>query len=160
MRTIYKALFLSILFLPVYVAAEQPLKTETCIVADKAQVISFFDRWNDALKSKDPEKVTETYAEKAVLLPTLSNGPLIGHAQIKDYFVKLLKKSPVATINSRSIESGCNWAMDMGLYTFRIMDGGKKQFIKARYSYVYENIDGKWLIVHHHSSLMPAVSEK
>jgi uncharacterized protein (TIGR02246 family) len=163
MRAIYQTLLFSILVLPIHVfAGEAPLRTEVCVTVEENQVISFFDRWNNSLKSKDPEKVAENYAEKAVLLPTLANEPRIGRAQIKDYFLHFLKKNPVATVNQRIIEHGCNWATDTGLYTFQTTVAGEKRDVKARYSYVYENIDGKWLIIHHHSSLMPlpAASEK
>jgi hypothetical protein len=29
--------------------------------------------------------------------------------------------------------------------------------VKARYTYVYESVNGQWLIAHHHSSAMPEV---
>ena len=39
-----------------------------------------------------------------------------------------------------------------GIYEFTFEDGSK---VKARYSFVYAFEDGKWMISHHHSSLMP-----
>jgi hypothetical protein len=36
----------------------------------------------------------------------------------------------------------------------RIIDAGKIEYVPARYTFVYENRDGEWLIAHHHSSLM------
>jgi hypothetical protein len=36
-----------------------------------------------------------------------------------------------------------------------IIDAGKTEYVPARYTAVYENRDGEWLIAHHHSSLMP-----
>lgn len=39
-----------------------------------------------------------------------------------------------------------------GIYEFTFEDGSK---VKARYSFVYVYEDGKWMISHHHSSLMP-----
>jgi len=41
------------------------------------------------------------------------------------------------------------------VYTFRIIDDDKTQYVPARYTCVYENRDGEWLIAHHHSSVMP-----
>ena len=40
----------------------------------------------------------------------------------------------------------------LGIYEFTFEDGSK---VKARYSFVYAYEDGKWMISHHHSSLMP-----
>lgn len=36
-------------------------------------IASLFDDWNQALATKDPEKVASLYAHDAVLLPTVSN---------------------------------------------------------------------------------------
>ena len=51
-----------------------------------------------------------------------------------------------------SLIVGCNIAQDVGTYTFTFK-GGRK--VAARYAFVYEHTDGKWLIEHHHSSAMP-----
>jgi uncharacterized protein (TIGR02246 family) len=36
-------------------------------------IASLFDDWNEALATKNPEKVANLYAHDAVLLPTVSN---------------------------------------------------------------------------------------
>ncbi|GAE50948.1 calcium/calmodulin-dependent protein kinase II association-domain-containing protein, partial [Xanthomonas arboricola pv. pruni str. MAFF 311562] len=49
-------------------------------------------------------------------------------------------------------------AVDAGVYTFTLTDkDGKKTDVQARYTFVYEKRDGKWLIINHHSSAMPEV---
>jgi hypothetical protein len=48
--------------------------------------------WADALKSGDPNEVTDLYGEDAVLLATLEAKPLEGPEQIFPYFVNLSKK--------------------------------------------------------------------
>lgn len=129
---------------------------ETCVPITSQQVAGLFDRWNDSLKTKDPMKVTKNYDVDAVLLPTLSNKPRTNHQEIQQYFEMFLKQEPVGKINQRVIRIGCNWATDTGIYTFTLKnDDGKKTTAQARYSFVYEYVNGKWLIVHHHSSLMP-----
>ncbi|WP_425443964.1 SgcJ/EcaC family oxidoreductase [Thioalkalivibrio denitrificans] len=131
---------------------------EACVVcAPTTQRLAedLFDRWNDALKSGDPDRVTACYAEDAVLLPTVSNIPRTSHAEIRDYFVHFLEKKPRGTINQRNVKFGCNKITDAGIYTFRVEDNGQILEVPARYTFVYENRDGEWLIVHHHSSKMP-----
>jgi uncharacterized protein (TIGR02246 family) len=46
-------------------------------------------------------------------------------------------------------------AINTGVYRFTLTKDGKQQQVRARYTYVYELRDGKWLIVNHHSSAMP-----
>jgi len=111
-----------------------------------------FDLWNDALKTGNPDKVTQRYAKDGVLLPTLSDVPRNDYASIRDYFVHFLEKKPDGKILEGEIYVGNNWAQDAGIYEFTFQDGSK---VKARYSFVYVYEDGNWMISHHHSSLMP-----
>lgn len=126
-----------------------------CRAANSQQIAALFDRWNDSLRTLDPDQVVANYAVDAVLLPTVSNKPRLNPVEIREYFVKFLKEAPQGTIDSRTIKIGCNVAQDVGTYTFRFKDG---KTVQARYTYVYEWQNGKWLIVHHHSSAMPEAS--
>lgn len=132
-----------------------------CQSITNAQVAALFDRWDKALATHDPDAVVANYAADATLLPTVQNGPLVGPAAIRGYFVSFLKQSPRGTIDSRIIHVGCNIAYDIGLYTFNI-DGdqpGSRKEVKARYTFIYAPKHGTWLIVHHHSSAMPQPSK-
>jgi uncharacterized protein (TIGR02246 family) len=131
--------------------------TLTCAPVTQQEIAALFDRWNASLAAHDADKVTANYAPDAVLLPTVSNRPRIDSVGIKDYFVHFLERNPQGTIDSRTIRIGCNTASDVGTYTFK-MSGkipGTTEVVKARYSFIYELRDGKWVIVHHHSSAMP-----
>ncbi len=74
-------------------------------------------------------------------------------AEEEDYFEHFLHDQPSGKINQRFIKTGCNTAVDAGLYTFTSPKTGA--VVKARYSYTYDYIDGQWLITSHHSSAMP-----
>ncbi|MFH8626339.1 SgcJ/EcaC family oxidoreductase [Streptomyces vietnamensis] len=127
--------------------------------AAEREIAGLFDRWNAALRSGDPERVTDLYAEDAVLLPTASPRIRTDHAGIVDYFAHFLQKKPrgekIRTeINILDSDS----AIDAGLYRFHLTDPktGVTKPVDARYTYVYEKRDGRWLIVNHHSSVLPA----
>ncbi len=124
----------------------------TCVTITKADVEQLFERWNASLKTGDPQRVADNYAEDAILLPTVSNKPRLTREERVDYFVEFLKKEPVGAIDSRIIQIGCNMAVDAGLYTFTLHGHDK---VRARYTFTYEFKDGKWVIAHHHSSVMP-----
>ena len=119
-------------------------------------VTALFDDWNFALSSLDPAQVVQRYWPDAVLLPTLSNTPRNSPAMINDYFVHFLAKRPRGRIDTRTIYGGCNVAMDVGTYSFSLMDDkGVTTEAAARYTFIYQYRDGSWKILHHHSSGMP-----
>ena len=138
-------------------ALAQAPSTQACQPTDDKQIAALFDRWNDSLRTLDPDKVVANYASDGVLLPTVSDTPRTNPAEIRDYFVKFLKGAPQGTIDHRIIKIGCNVAQDVGTYTFKFKDGKK---VHARYTYVYEWVNGQWLIAHHHSSAMPEVAAR
>ncbi|MCX4699115.1 SgcJ/EcaC family oxidoreductase [Streptomyces sp. NBC_01352] len=126
--------------------------------ASKKQIAALFDGWNAALQTGDSGKVADLYAKDGVLLPTVSNNVRSDRAEIVDYFNHFLENKPVG----KKIETivnvlDSNTAIDAGVYEFTLTDHetGKKRVVEARYTYVYEKIDGKWLIMNHHSSAMP-----
>lgn len=154
MRKVILATAIMSLFAVSTAAAETA--APTCASITKAEVSALFDRWNAALQTGNPEEVAKNYAPDAVLLATVSNKPRTDHAGIKDYFVHFMEKKPNGKINSSTVHIGCNNAFDVGTYTFTLTDKeGKTSDVAARYSFVYELKDGKWLIAHHHSSAMP-----
>ena len=57
----------------------------------KEEVRSLFGLWNNALASKDPEKVAARYSKESVLLPTVSDVPRNDYLGKVDYFTNFLK---------------------------------------------------------------------
>lgn len=127
-------------------------RTETCAILGETDVAALFDRWNASLATGDPVKVAANYADRSILLPTISNQPRLTAAEKIDYFSAFLRKQPQGRIDLRMIEVGCNSALDAGLYTFTFGDG---RVVKARYSFTYRWTGNSWLITSHHSSVMP-----
>ncbi|MFB7614657.1 SgcJ/EcaC family oxidoreductase [Kitasatospora sp. NPDC056181] len=123
------------------------------------EIAGLFDQWNAALQTGDPEKVADRYAQDAVLLPTASPKIRTNHAEIADYFEHFLQKKPRGE-KIRSVINilDANSAVDAGLYRFHLTDPatGATKAVEARYTYEYEKRGGKWLIVNHHSSVLPA----
>lgn len=130
-----------------------PTRTEGCKAADEQEIAALFDRWNRSLQTGDPHKVVANYAQRSILLPTVSNKPRLTEAEKEDYFHHFLENKPFGKINSRTIEIDCNTAFDAGLYTFTFGTTGTQ--VKARYTYTYKWDGREWLITSHHSSAMP-----
>ena len=133
--------------------AAQGARMESCKATTEAEIASLFDRWNQSLQTGDPHKVVANYAERSILLPTVSNKPRLTVTDKEDYFHHFLQDRPSGKIDFRYIELGCNSAVDAGLYTFTFARSGA--VVKARYTYTYHWDGAQWLITSHHSSAMP-----
>ncbi|SEL88814.1 SgcJ/EcaC family oxidoreductase [Rhodococcus maanshanensis] len=120
------------------------------------QVAALFDTWNQTLATGDPEAVADLYAPDAVLLPTVSNVVRTDRAGIVDYFTSFLPSKPSAVIEQSVVNVlDAENAIDTGVYRFTLNKPEAPEVVDARYTFVYEKRDGKWLIVNHHSSEMP-----
>lgn len=120
------------------------------------EIAALFDTWNAALATGKPANVVALYTKDGILLPTVSNEVRVGPEGIERYFVDFLKLQPKGTINFREIRLlDEDTALDSGVYTFDVVKDGKPQQVQARYTYLYEKVDGTWKIANHHSSAMP-----
>lgn len=119
---------------------------------EKAEILSLFDRWNQALQTGRSEDVVSLYAPDAILLPTLSNKVRHNHPEIKDYFDHFLEAGPRGSIDEANVRVFGDVAVNSGTYTFDFANGNS---VQARYTYVYQKLDGDWKIIEHHSSAMP-----
>jgi len=137
----------------VVLAGCMPANTETCKATSEQEIAALFDRWNHALQTGDADEVVANYAERSILLPTLSNKPRVTAIEKEDYFHHFLENQPSGRIDFRMIEIGCNTAVDSGLYTFTFGTTGAQ--VHARYTYTYKWDGKQWLITSHHSSAMP-----
>lgn len=126
---------------------------ESCKITSEEEIVFLFERWNQSLQTGDASMVVENYAERSILLPTVSNRPRFTVAEKEDYFLHFLKDAPAGRIDQRTIDLGCNMAVDSGLYTFTFAKTG--QVVSGRYSFVYRWDGAKWRIISHHSSAMP-----
>lgn len=127
--------------------------SQVCQPTTEREIAALFDRWNNSLQTGDPQKVVANYAERSILLATVSNTPRLTPAEKNDYFQYFLKNKPSGKIDLRLIEIGCNTAVDSGLYTFTM--GATGETVRARYTYTYRWDGRQWLITSHHSSAMP-----
>ncbi len=145
---------LAIISMPAQAKSSKSMK---CIAVTQTQVDGLFTDFNSAWATKDPAKVTSLFTKDAVLLPTVSNKPRTTAAEINDYFVKFLQGNPVGTINTSTYKMSCNSVARVGTWTVTFTDKttGAKSDVKARYSFIYRQEDGKWKIDHLHSSMMP-----
>lgn len=129
--------------------------------AAKEQVAAATRAWIEAMGSHDQERVLALYDPQAVLWGTTSPAIRDNPASIREYFNFLRTAPPYykGVMGEQRIRVYGDTAINSGTYTFigpALDTAGKPISRPARFSFVYRNRDGRWLIVDHHSSAVPA----
>ncbi len=120
------------------------------------EIVGSLNEWIESVATLKPEEVVKHYAEDGVLWGTVSKIIRPGHDLIHDYFVLFLAKNPVGCIVSEpQIRVYGDIAINSGYYTFVFEKNGIREEADARYSFVYQKQNGKWMILDHHSSYIP-----
>jgi uncharacterized protein (TIGR02246 family) len=119
--------------------------------------IDNFSLWAESLQSKDPKRVAELYAQDNTFLPTMSPDFKQGILEAEGYFERFLQKNPKGKIVQGIVQSlGEDAYLHSGMYDFEISDDGNLRIVSARFTFAWrKDSDGKWRIVHHHSSIKP-----
>ena len=107
----------------------------------------YLNQWVNAVANGDVAAVLALYGPRATLHPTLQAGihQHDGKLSIKGYFDYFLAKPVVVTVSE--VTHGASFCV--GCYKVKRGD----DTVLARFTFIY---DEQGLIVHHHSSVMPA----
>ncbi|HTM07789.1 MAG TPA: SgcJ/EcaC family oxidoreductase [Verrucomicrobiae bacterium] len=123
----------------------------------KEDVAAATQTWVDAMNSHKPDRVFALYDQDAVLWgtrsPTLRDNP----TSVRDYFNVLNTVPPTykVVLDEQRIRVYGDIAIDTGSYTFSETREGKEVVRPARFTFVYRNRNGRWMIIDHHSSAKP-----
>ncbi len=116
--------------------------------------------WQQALASRDANKISKLYSPNAYLYPTFDN-MIDDHAALLEYFQKLtLNQNLKVVFDKEHIQVYGNVGINSGLYTFSYKQNGKEVTVSARYTFVYLHQGKNWLIIDHHSSVLPKPPEE
>lgn len=125
----------------------------------KEEVASATGQWVKQFSSDTPDALLALYDKEAILWGTRSKTLSPDPMAIREYFAAAFRTLPErkVSLGEQRIRVYGDTAINTGYYTFSVVDReGKARTSPARYSFVYVKRDGKWLIVDHHSSAMPA----
>lgn len=113
-------------------------------------------KWAEAVKTRIPQHVVDLYHPDGCLWGTLSPVIRHGHGPICDYFEGFLQKEGLqCRFIDGVIRTEGVFAFYSGSYEFSWRIGNDTVAVPARFSFVYRNEKGRWLIMEHHSSLFP-----
>jgi uncharacterized protein (TIGR02246 family) len=130
------------------------------VLADaRADVEAATARWIEAFNRRDAGAISALYAPDAVFLGTSSPVLRDSPALVRDYFDGLARLPPDArqSVGEHRVQLlGPDAAVSSGYYTLVRTEQGRRVESPARFTFVYQRRDGRWLIVTHHSSVLPA----
>ena len=126
-------------------------------VDPKDQVAAATASWIEAFNSRDPARITALYDPEALLWGAAAQKPITGTA-IAEYFRNAVQRpANRASLGEHQVRVYGDTAIDTGTYMFsEVRDGSVAAVLPERYTLVYRNRGGKWMIVEHHSSRVPA----
>jgi len=123
------------------------------------EILAAMDQWIDAVTrglSDAPDRAVALYAPEAVLWATFSPHIRATPEQIRDYFVHFTALPNLkATVTDPHIRIYGDVAINSGGYTFTYEKEGQTHTVPARYSFTHIKKPEGWMIVDHHSSLVP-----
>jgi len=101
--------------------------------------------------------IVDTYSPNGVLIGTFAIAIKKGRNTIRPYFQNLFTKDSLRVDFNEDVF--VNEMLDgyilSGFYVFSFKENGITKKSRARYSFVVEEVDGKMLIINHHSSEIP-----
>ena len=122
----------------------------------RKEVSNLLVEWLAALKAKNVDKILSLYAKNAILVPTYNNDDRpdgnirVGREAMRTYFENFFKTVDSGKVIKQNIQKYFGVMLNSGTYDFTTPDG---KIIKARFTFVYNKIGDKWLIINHHSSI-------
>ena len=133
--------------------------TPVASAGPKEDVAAAATTWAQALGEDNPDKVLPLYSDDAVLWGTLSPTVRADRVALRDYFVTAFKVLPGLKVafGDQLIRVYGGMAVNTGYYTFSYVKDGETKSLPARYSFTFVKRGDAWLIVDHHSSVMPSV---
>ena len=126
------------------------------IMDPKDDVIQVLEDWKSALESGDLEGLLQLYDNGASLWGTLSEEIRNTPGKIREYFVSFIAHEGI------QVEFGelytriyGDTAVCSGPYLFSWKEREEKASIPGRFTFVFHLRDDRWLIIDHHSSVIP-----
>lgn len=138
------------------VVVSQPLRCDQPGSSCVNDLMQALEDWKAAYNSRDPQRLRQLYAPGALITDDqYAAVPLSGDAL--PVFFEQMAQRPTAGMNWRvgNLKLFGETAVRSGEYEFTETVGGQTVTRPARYSFAYQRIAGRWLIVLQHSTTRP-----
>lgn len=119
-------------------------------------LMNALEAWKEAYNSRDPRQLQALYAPGALITDDDNAAVPLSGVGLPLFFDDMASK-PTARMRwlVGNLQIFGDTAVRSGLYEFTDETGGRKNTRPARYSFAYQRIEGRWLIVLQHSTARP-----
>ena len=128
----------------------------TLVAGPQEDVTAAAEAWADAFSRHDLEGLLRLYDPEAVFWGTSSGTLRDSPELIRDYFKGVPNSQMTVAIGDHRVRVLGDVAIAVGHYTFVDKRDGKDVPRPARFSFTFRQREGRWLIMGHHSSSVPA----
>jgi uncharacterized protein (TIGR02246 family) len=158
-KKLFIAMFILNLSTQVFAATTVTTATASTYTPDQQSVLTASEDWQQAVDARNPKAIAALYDPNAYFYPTFNKNQITNAKDLYQYFVNLSQKPHLQIIfdqeNPRIYVNG-TVAVNSGLYTYSYLGPNNKTVhVPARFTFVYIKENGQWVIVEHHSSVMP-----
>jgi len=129
-------------------AMAEAQSTSACVVPTQETAKELMARWNAALKTQHPDRVTRLFATDGDLLGFASPVVRASYMTIRDYYLYFVQFEPQVQVTSSHVEAGCNYLIESGTYTWLLKSKstGVTETRDARFRFIYELMGGQWKV--------------
>lgn len=123
-----------------------------CLAGAKAAL----DEWAATIAARNVDLILSLYASDAILVPTLSNQVRDCEYSRRTYFQDFFANEGLVCdvqVFKKRVSRKLGTVVVGGLYTFTFKKGGEQHLVPARFLFTFEEINGRWMITGHHSSV-------
>ena len=138
------------------VRVSAPLRCDDPRSSCVPELMQALEDWKDAYNSRDPRRLQQLYAPGALITDDeYTTVPLSGEA-LPAFFDQIAQR-PTARMRWMigNLKLFGDTAVRSGEYEFIEQVDGQTKTRPARYSFAYQRIEGRWLIVLQHSTARP-----
>jgi uncharacterized protein (TIGR02246 family) len=130
---------------------------------EQQNVLNASENWQQAIDARNPKAIVALYDNNAYFYPTFVN-EITTPQNLYNYFVKLTAKPQLQVIFDQEhprVYANDTVAVNSGLYTFSYLGPHHHTIeVPARFTFVYLKENDQWLIIEHHSSVLPEKQKK
>ena len=120
------------------------------------ELMQALEDWKDAYNSRDPRRLQQLYAPGALITDDEYSAVPLDGSELPVFFDQMAQR-PTARMRwiIGNLQLFGETAVRSGQYEFTEQVDGVTKEKPARYSFAYQRIEGRWLIVLQHSTIRP-----